>query len=152
MRKREYVWFIEPLDSATNEVLSREIRGERFCREAICEDGKKRNLWVCSWSFVSAFKKSKSALALKFKVFNCCSGGKIREFKFPYLRKRKKQSRFWARKQNCQFSSAVFLFSLAGARKNNPSEAPSRWRGAKESNQLFQGQILIYVIENFLKK
>jgi len=88
MTKRKYVWYIEPLDSATNEVLSRELAG--FSRKVICEDSKKHNLWDCSWDFVFALKKSKKHLDLKFRVFNRRGMGQIREFKFPYLKKRKR--------------------------------------------------------------
>jgi hypothetical protein len=93
MAKREYMWFIEPLDSATNEALSRELSEEKFCREIICGDGKKRNLWGCRWEFVYSFKMSKSASGFRFKVFNRRGGGKIREFKFPYLKKFRKRKK-----------------------------------------------------------
>ncbi len=87
MAKREYMWFIEPLDSNTNKVLSGELT--MFGRKVLCEDGEKHNLWNCSWDFVSSFKKSRSDKNLKFNVFNRCGKGQIREFKFPYLKKRK---------------------------------------------------------------
>ncbi len=92
MAKRVYVWFVEPLDgSNTNNVLRRELT--MFGRKVPCGDGKKHDLWNCSWDFVLKLKKCKSDLGLDFKIFNRCGNGQIREFKFPYLRKRKKQSR-----------------------------------------------------------
>ena len=42
-------------------------------------------------------------------------------------------------------SGAVFLFSFAVAKENNPSVAPSHWRGAKEGILLLKSRAEIYI-------
>lgn len=76
----KYSWFIEPLDSFTNEVISRELPEENCSRETLCADGKKRNLWRCGYALISQLKRSKKYSNLKFRVFVRQGGGKIRQF------------------------------------------------------------------------
>jgi hypothetical protein len=90
MNKRNYVWFIEPLDSGTNETISQELPEMNFWQSVICEDGRKHNLWSCDSDFVSKMRKSKRNLNLNFKIFNQRDGSQIRECKFLYPKKRKK--------------------------------------------------------------
>lgn len=76
---RSYTWFIEPLDSHTNEVLARELPEENFCRNMLCEDGKERDLWECKSQFVSYLRKSAKCLHIRFKVY-------VRESRYGKIR------------------------------------------------------------------
>jgi len=84
MKKRDYKWFVEPLDSHTNGVISNEVPEENFSHGVICEDGKPHNLWECSFQVVSALMRSQRNLNLQFKIFNREGKGKIRECTFLY--------------------------------------------------------------------
>lgn len=87
---REYEWFLEPLDSNTNEIVARVLPDENFSENVICGDGKEHKLWACDWAFVFIMKESKGALGAKFRIFNRCGRGPIRECKFLYQGKRKR--------------------------------------------------------------
>jgi hypothetical protein len=49
-RKREYTWYLEPSGNVahSNEVISKNVNREDALQDALCADGKKRNLWRCS--------------------------------------------------------------------------------------------------------
>ncbi len=85
-RKRNYIWLIEPLDSHTNEVISREVPEENFSRGVICEDGISHNLylWECDYRIVATLIGSKRDLDLKFRIFNRCGNGQIRDCAFLF--------------------------------------------------------------------
>ncbi len=92
MAKVRYTWFIEPLDSHTNEVLARRLPEENASCHTL-EDGQEHNLWQCASDFVWFLKRSQENLALRFKVYNKAGQGKIRicpEFLFRKTWKRKK--------------------------------------------------------------
>ncbi len=92
MSKREYAWFLEPLDSHTNKVFSLQIPLDSFSK-VLCGDGKIHNLWPCSPEKVSAFFRSREDLALRFKIF-CREGhGKVRDGAFLFKRKKRMPSR-----------------------------------------------------------
>ena len=87
MEKPVHKWFIEPLDSKTNEVLA---RNQQFlCEEQTldgvwCSDGKTHKLWGCKdYGFVNKMRNSRVDLRLKFKVWHQQSQGQIREWVFP---------------------------------------------------------------------
>lgn len=92
MKERKFFWFIEPLDSYTNEVISRELPEENFMREIKISDGSFKNLWTCSSSLLSNFNRSKVANNLKFRIYSKEGEGKIRECTFLFKKKRKVKS------------------------------------------------------------
>jgi hypothetical protein len=63
-------WYIEPLDDATNHLIAEELPEENAVRGAECADEKKRNLWKCTYDFISKLGRSKSSLRIKFNIFN----------------------------------------------------------------------------------
>ncbi len=91
MSEREYTWFIEPLDSHTNQIIAQELINKDFGRESFCEDGKEHNLWVCPLDFIKFFCKSKKDFNLKFNVYNKRGQGKIRKCKFLFIKPKKKK-------------------------------------------------------------
>jgi hypothetical protein len=80
--KRIFTWYIEPLDSSTNEVLSNQLPEEDYCNNIKCENGR-HNLWKCNWKFIEVFLKSQKNFNLKFGIY-CKQGnnGKIKESDF----------------------------------------------------------------------
>lgn len=82
-RHRLYTWYVEPLDSYTNQVVATRISEENAHDGIRCEDGISRYLWECSHSFIAELKRSQEDLGVRFKVF-CREGksGAVREWKF----------------------------------------------------------------------
>ena len=70
MAKRTYEWFLEPKDSHTNEVISKNVGEENILRDAICADGQRRNLWRCSSGLFFMLWRSRSNLKIRFRIFN----------------------------------------------------------------------------------
>jgi hypothetical protein len=87
---KEYTWFLEPLDSITNNALASELAETNFLREAICSDGEKRNLWQCEYPLVNAFIRSRRIKNFKFNVFIKEGGGGIRKWNLYPKKKPKK--------------------------------------------------------------
>ena len=80
MAKRQYTWFLEPLDNRTNEVIGKalgEMSEENF-HQSIVFDGKRHNLWECPAQLVADFNRSRTNLGLRFLVYNRLGNGKIR--------------------------------------------------------------------------
>lgn len=82
-------WLVEAA-GLTNEAIAAELAAmqqtERFHRDVLCQDGKKRDLWDVDYSFVTKLIKNEANLKLKFKVFCRDSPhGPVRLW--PYLRK-----------------------------------------------------------------
>ena len=69
-QKRQYEWFLEPRDSHTNEVISRNVGAANFCDELLCRDGQRRNLWRCLSGLVFMLWASRHDLGIKFRIFN----------------------------------------------------------------------------------
>ncbi len=91
MSRKIYTWFVGPKDKDTNETISQELSEENFLRGITCADGKKHNLWRCSFEFISMLSKSKVSLNLNFDVFNKEGKyGKIRKSPSFLLKKRRK--------------------------------------------------------------
>ncbi|MBU2545359.1 hypothetical protein KKC65_02825 [Patescibacteria group bacterium] len=62
--KREYFWYVQPLDSHTNEVVSAQLPEKS-------EDSfsKKGSLWECSIEFVTSLYASRADFNLKFEIW-----------------------------------------------------------------------------------
>lgn len=91
--KREYIWFVEPLDSNTNMTIAQQLPEENFGRVK-CEDEKKHNLWRCSVDFVLFLQKSKESLDLDFRIYNKeRTQGKIRNCAFLFERRKRKRTK-----------------------------------------------------------
>ena len=84
-RQRSYKWFIEPKDSHTNEVISRELTSEGYeseTRDLYCNDDKQHNVYRVSYDFLVYVIASKDHLHLRFKVFVQEGNGQIRPADF----------------------------------------------------------------------
>jgi len=91
MVKRICIWYVEPLDSHTNKVISEQLSKDDF--------NKSKNLWECPFGFVTSLYASRQDLNLKFKIWGKQGyHGKIVEKTFlfkpklKYLKKRKKKT------------------------------------------------------------
>ena len=89
----EYVWYLEPLDSSTNEVISRVLAEDDFVGEFATDRGK-RQLWQCPIALIPVFVDSQESLKLKFRVYNRKnSGGRVRDVTFLFKGRGKAQAR-----------------------------------------------------------
>jgi len=100
-KKREHEWFLEPRDSHTNEVLSRNLSAEDFSEAMLCSDGKTRPLWRCPSGLVFFLWRSRQNLKIRFSIFSQEGKGKIRRCTFLFKnesggkrKKRKSHARF----------------------------------------------------------
>ena len=89
---RVVTWFIQPIGSHTNEVLSDALRGlnssEKFS-ELECSDGEKREICeVPDYPFVTRFLRSKRDLNLDFHIYRTQGNGKPTRFEFPTTKKK----------------------------------------------------------------
>lgn len=90
-----YFWYVEPSDSHTNEVFSRELPHRDCSREVVDAKGKRHNLWECPPETVAQFVNSREDQHLMFRIFNrpvYKKGlGKLRNCGFLFFRKRKQK-------------------------------------------------------------
>ncbi len=101
MPEREYIWFIEPLNSDTNEVIALQLEKENFNSEIVCADKRRHNLWTCSNQFAMSLTESKESFNLHFKIWGKQGRpGKIRDKTFLFSKKWKKTQR--AKKQKAK--------------------------------------------------
>lgn len=85
--KRPCTWFIEPLDSYSNEVIGRGL-SDRCAGRFRCSDGRDHDLWECeSWAFVRGVCRSEEDLKLNFEVW-CRVGDFCSIRKFPFAKNR----------------------------------------------------------------
>lgn len=87
-RKVRYEWFIESLDSHTNEVIMRECPAEETLRKVLCGDGASRDLVRCGYELIAKLIKSEFDLNIRFRIFNRLGrNGKIRDTTSVFKRK-----------------------------------------------------------------
>lgn len=89
MKKREYNWYVEPLDSQTNLVVSMQLPEENF-GQPVCADKRYHNLWKCSFQQARAFWKSRKNLGLSLNIYNQEGLGEIRFCNFLFKKRKKK--------------------------------------------------------------
>jgi hypothetical protein len=80
-------WFVEPLNSYTNEMVSRAqefLSEDNVCRGVICADGKSHNLLRCKdYSLISKLFRSKATdSSLSFRIWAQQGGATIRRWEF----------------------------------------------------------------------
>jgi hypothetical protein len=81
-KKNEYFWYVEPLDSYTNQAISRLVSDENFQERVPNGGAVLENVWRCPRKIVTNFEKSRRQLGLKFHVYVQRGGGKIRQWIF----------------------------------------------------------------------
>lgn len=47
MANRNFIWYLEPLNPHTNEVIGKNVGEENAQEDVVCDDGERRNLWRC---------------------------------------------------------------------------------------------------------
>lgn len=84
---RVYKWFIEPLNTHTNEIIARNqefLSDEHVIDGVKCADGRFHRLWGCvNYDFVAKLYKSRTHLGAIFKIWHQEGHGKIRLWGFP---------------------------------------------------------------------
>lgn len=89
-KRREYRWFVEPMDSHTNQVIAQIVCEENLHMDKLCGDGERRNLWEMPHKIVQMLEGERS---LRFGVFVQRGGGAIRKWRFhPRVRRQRKRS------------------------------------------------------------
>ena len=77
--KRDYSWYVEPLDAHTNEWVGKYLWEESAGNSLVlCFDGIRRDLWRCDRDFVTKLKNSRHQLHFKFRIFVQEGRGPIR--------------------------------------------------------------------------
>lgn len=95
MGKTRFFWFVEPLDSHTNEVFARElIHLDCYCN--VVDDKRNRHsVWECSLEMLEYFCRSRRDQNLRFNVFARPRYnryvGPLRNCNFLFFRKRKQK-------------------------------------------------------------
>jgi len=82
-RKRNYRWYLEPLNNETKEDLLREASEEHIYPGRVCADGKPHDLCEVPWKKISFYLKSRTGNSfLQFVVWVQEGGGEIRRYPF----------------------------------------------------------------------
>lgn len=78
VKQRKYVWYLEPRDSHTNEVFSKNpsLDNEDCQIGRICADEKPHNLWKCPSGMLLMFLRSRNDMEIKFRVWSQEGNGK----------------------------------------------------------------------------
>lgn len=104
-KKRECIWFFEPLDSRTNEIIAKSpgVGAEDCHLGIICADGKPHNLWEVPSGTALMLHRSRNDMKTKFRIWEKQGQGKIYD-KTKWLsrekgtgKKKQKRSRTHAR-------------------------------------------------------
>ena len=92
-----YIWYIEPIGDRTNKAIyeyCKNISLDDIIEPAICADGKKHNLWECSFETAMYFYESKQNLNLRFEIWGKQGfKGKIRKKTFLFTSKWQKRKK-----------------------------------------------------------
>lgn len=96
-QQKEYQWFVEPLDAATNEAIYSGLRALNSSaademRRIIDADGCDHKTWEINYNFVSFLEKSAQTRTLRFQIFNR-PGENAKARPWPFPRRKKTASR-----------------------------------------------------------
>lgn len=81
------IWYVEATGH-TNEVISSKLSIQDAQQNILCIDGKKREMWECTYSLITTLKKNRRSGQLVFKVwYREGQYGPVREW--PFLDKKK---------------------------------------------------------------
>lgn len=81
-------WYVEVKNAHTNEVVARELPAENAQKGVLCQDGEKRDLWMCDYKFITKILENEQELQLKFLVLY--REGRYGPVKpWPFLRKKR---------------------------------------------------------------
>ena len=94
-KKRINTWYLCPRDAHTNETFGKTFSEENFMENAMCADGRMRNLWRCTEQerddMISSRKKG---MEISFDIFNSQGEGttirRMRDVSFLFKRKRRR--------------------------------------------------------------
>lgn len=95
-RKREYKWFVEPLQDASHanaviaRALAQEVCGQNCCETVMCEDGQRRNLWSCPAGLAQRLWESRKTLGISINIWVREGNGQIRNGTFLFQKTMKR--------------------------------------------------------------
>jgi hypothetical protein len=84
VKERKYTWYLEPIGSHTNRVISVCCDENGSHNDVVCKDGSRRNLWECSAHARDAIMASARSLNLKFRIFRREGNGKIENVTYVF--------------------------------------------------------------------
>lgn len=91
-KERRCEWFLEPRNSFSNEFLTKGLNtlsDEDLFFDALCDDGERRFLIRCLWSYVAQAQRSrKSNKDLSFRIWFSEGTGAIKFWKFDGVKKK----------------------------------------------------------------
>jgi hypothetical protein len=96
LEKQEYQWFVEPLDSHTNEVIARLLEQDMGADLTTITDehGETKEAFIVEHKHIQALENSKKQQNLRFRKYNRKGkDGKIREWKFTGKKKTRKEKK-----------------------------------------------------------
>ncbi|MCI5108480.1 MAG: hypothetical protein MRY49_01375 [Candidatus Pacebacteria bacterium] len=77
MSKPVYYYFLEPLNSHANEVLSKELEPSDSNENVECADRSRHDLWECSYRMFKRFMDSRLDLGIKIQGWRRRGNGQI---------------------------------------------------------------------------
>lgn len=89
---KDYQWFVEPLDAATNEAVYNGLRAKNAStadelRRIVDADGKEHMVWQADYEFIHFVERSAESRRLRFLIFNRLGeNAKARPWPFPRRR------------------------------------------------------------------
>lgn len=98
MGHKKTEWFVEPMDTATNDAFRQIIPEENVFLDIEDTNGKPHNVWQCSFDQLKFFWQSRQSSGLDFKVFTRtiygnCSQGKLRRMPLKVIKRLASQNK-----------------------------------------------------------
>lgn len=76
MSSHDTTWYVEPLSSRCNKIISDELPAEA-AQKLWCSDGKKHDLWACDWTFADRIWRDRNDLHVSLQIWRRRGLGKI---------------------------------------------------------------------------
>jgi hypothetical protein len=94
---RQYLWFVEPKDADTNEIIARSLsllgQGSGRAHIFIDNTGKEIKGWEVDHSYITELQKNVSTFNLKFEVYVKEGGSVSRKNKLHLYKKKKAKTK-----------------------------------------------------------
>jgi hypothetical protein len=81
-------WYVEPLDTETNSVIGHQL-SEENAGTIMCHDGRERQLWLCTPTFIDRLNRGATMVSPRFHVW--CKDGNRLPRQLAFITKRKKR-------------------------------------------------------------
>lgn len=83
MQMSKKLWYVHPRNQHTNEVIARKLPPENAYPDVLCIDGRKRDLWLCAYSFIAELERNRRSAQIDFTAhYRENRHGPVREWLF----------------------------------------------------------------------